>query len=179
MIDLLSNQDFRNELLKDNFYINGQRLCFITWCMVYDLNYKYVYNVQKKMKENQEHVIAPAYIPEAPLRENVENFLREYMDLMAQWSPCGEKALIPEMNKKNFYYQEYVPQMMRENRQWCTYKYFNSIWNSEFKHIRMTSKQRFSVCQECQDFNYKIHQVLFYIRIFVLNNDLHKYVFNI
>lgn len=155
------NQNFRGILLNDEFIINGQKLCFFTWCLAYDLNYSFVYKIQRWMKTNNyEYVIPPIHVPEAPLRKDVEQFLTEYMDLMAQWSPCGEKALLPEMNKKNFYYQEYVPKMMRESRRWCSYKYFNKIWCTKFAHIRMTSKQRFSICQTCQDFNHKIQQVL-------------------
>lgn len=154
------NVDFNKELSKQYFIINGQKICFFGWCLSYDIHYRQIYKIQSSLKDGQYlSIIKPQQIPEANLRNQVEIFLTEYMDLMANWDPTGQKARIPQMSKKDFYYNMFLPHISKIHTRWASYKYFQKIWCSSFKHIHMTSKQRFSICQDCQDFNDKIHNV--------------------
>ena len=157
------NQKFNDILTDDIFYINGQKVCFYSWCLAYNIHFKYVLSIQKWLKNNNWcSIIQPKFIPDASKRIQVEKFLTEYMELIAEWDPTGQKARIPEMNKLNFYHHVYIPYTIQHKYDQCTsYKYFNKIWCTSFKHVRMTSKQRFSICSKCQQLNQNINNVCF------------------
>ena len=147
-------------LSKITFNINSQILCFFTWCLSYNLNYRVVYNIQKELKNGYSFsIIKPKHIYDSVMRDNVIQFLTEYFDLFAEWDPTGRKAIIPQICKKSFYNDVFIPYVSKISDNFSSYSYFRKIWCKYFKNIRMTSKQRFSICQEYQILNDKIRNV--------------------
>jgi hypothetical protein len=162
VIDLLTQYNFEEMLTHNIYTANNQKMCFFSWCLVYDIHWSSFYRAQKLLNKGYWlSVVAPKYVPDAPLREHIECFLREHFDLLAHWDPTGKKATIPEFSKKIFYQNVFTREMDSLGLVCPSYEYFIKIWCLSFKHIRMTNKQTFSICQTCQDWNTKIYNVCF------------------
>ena len=154
IIQILLNLKFRTTLAHQKFYINNQVICFYCWCLVYDMHYQYVLSVQKFLKDGYYfHVIKPMHILDSTVKRDALCFLTEYFDLQAEWQPTGSKARLETFNKKEFYLNVYVPYISKVRSKCVSYSYFNQLWCLNFKHVRMTSKQRFSICPKCQKYN--------------------------
>jgi hypothetical protein len=159
-MDLLSVNDFDGHLTHNKYYINNQQLCFYTWCLVYDFHFGMAYKAQTSLQQGYWFsIVQPKHVADAILRINVEKFLIEHFDLLAHWDPTGRKATIQNFNRKDFWNRVYVKDCIDKKIPYASYVYFMKIWKTSFSHVRMTDKQRFSICQICQDFNREIRNV--------------------
>jgi hypothetical protein len=132
------------------------------WCLVFDWNYKYIQRVGEELKNKSINnlVISQTFVQDCTMKNIILNFLTEYFDLLAEWDPNGKKALIPKQSKQKLHEELFTNDCMLKHLPIPSYKYFVKVWNNYFSFIRMTDKQRFSICSECYDYNDLILQVL-------------------
>jgi hypothetical protein len=168
VIDLLTHYNFKDMLSHNIYKVNGQNMCLYSWSLVYDISWIMFWRAKKLLEKGYWlSVIAPKYVPDAPLREHIEFFLREHFDLLAHWDPTGRKATIPEFSKKRFYENVFKRELDNYSLVCPSYEYFIKIWSLSFKHVRMTSKQTFSMCDKCQNWNQKIYNVSFEFLVYL------------
>lgn len=158
-LQMLVTQPYCNRISTNFFMIENQRICFNLWCFIYGFNHTWMYGIRKLLVEQQFLAITkPMYIPEATLKPIIINFLTEYCDIMAEWDPTGRKALLPKFNKKQMHERLFRHYCETKHLPFTSYSYFIKIWLQNFKHVRMTQKQRFSICAECQRYNDQIQK---------------------
>jgi hypothetical protein len=164
IVQNLLNQRFKYNKHFSNavFVIKNQNVCFYVWCLVFNWNYKYVERVAKELtvNTNNDQIISHEHIYDSTMKNIILNFLTEYFDLLAEWDPTGKKALIPKLNKKRMYEILFTNDCILKNLPVPSYKYFIKIWNNYFSFVRMTNKQRFSICSKCHHSNILLTQVL-------------------
>lgn len=159
----LLTQKIQKSLSTSYFSILNQRVCYYVWCLILKFNYHHVYKIYNKLLEKKYFMtVRPQYIPDATMKHIIISFLTEYFDIMAEWLPTGQKAIIPQFSKKDMYENIFVNHCKDKGVLIPSYSYFINVWLSYFKHIRMTNKQRFSICSTCQDFNDMINKVCFF-----------------
>jgi hypothetical protein len=131
------------------------------WCLIFGWNYKYVERVGQELKNviTYNTTIAHSQIYDSTMKNIILNFLTEYFDLLAEWDPTGKKALIPKINKKRMYEQLFTNDCVLKSLPVPSYEYFVKIWNNYFSFVRMTNKQRFSICTSCHHSNNLLLQV--------------------
>lgn len=162
VIQNLLKQNIKKTLTSSYFTIANQRMCYYVWCLILKFNFHYVYKINKLILEEKYYAtVIPQFIPDATMKNIIISFLTEYFDIMAEWLPTGQKALIPKFNKKQMYHQLFVNHCNEKHLLIPSYTYFIEVWLTYFKHIRMTDKQRFSICSICQNFNDSINKVCF------------------
>jgi hypothetical protein len=162
IIQNLLNQRLHKHLSDGVFVVKNQNVCFYVWCLVFNWNYKYVLRIGKELKTNLNNDLTISYehLYDSTMKNIILNFLTEYFDLLAEWDPTGKKALIPKLNKKRMHEELFTNDCVLKNLPVPSYKYFVKVWNNYFSFIRMTNKQRFSICSKCYHSNTLLTQVL-------------------
>lgn len=90
------------------------------------------------------------------VNREIQEFIGEHYEFLADWDPEGGTTRIPSDVKFNVYNRWYIAYCENLGLEPAHYSYFCFVWRSCFDHVRMTDKTKFSQCGHCQGLNHEL-----------------------
>ena len=137
-------------------------MCWICFCAMHGVNALSA----EKVPWNFLHEGAPtqavmtSVVREAgQMNREIQQFIGEHYEFLAQWDPEGRRVTIPADVKFNVWHRWYGAYCKHHKLKQAHYSYFCAVWRMCFYHVKMTDKTKFSQCKECARLNHQLSRV--------------------
>ena len=146
----------------NTYNYEGIRVCWICFCAMHGVNALSAEKVDWEWLDEGTPgaaVMATVQREGGQMNREIQQFIGEHYEFLAQWDPEGTRVTIPADVKFNVWHRWYGAYCKHHKVRQAHYAYFCAVWRMCFHHVKMTDKSKFSQCKECARMNHHLSRV--------------------